>query len=232
MVTAYQGRLDSDVEKGIIKPVDIGTPVEWCSPMVITSKKDGTPRRTIDLQKLNSQSARETHHCKSPFQLASQVPVNTKKTVIDAVNGYHAIPLEPESQKLTTFITEWGRYVYLRMPQGFKASGDVYTRRFNDIINHVPNKIKIVDDTLLYTNSIEESFHSTWDFLTLLADEGIVANAEKFQFCQDIVDFTGLTAIQNFPTPNDIMVPDHGFAWSIKFHGHMQSAQLCNPSET
>ena len=106
--------VDSDVEKGIIKPIDIGTPVEWCSPMVITTKKDGTPRRTIDLQKLNSQSARETHHCKSPFQLASQVPVNTKKTV--AVDGYHAIPLEPESQKLTIFITEWGRYVYLRMP--------------------------------------------------------------------------------------------------------------------
>ena len=75
-----------------------------------------------------------------------------------------------------------------------------------------------MDDTLLYTNSIEKSFHSTWDFLTLLADKGIVANAEKFQFCQDIVDFAGLTvtsygvalssnmlaAIQNFPTPNDI----------------------------
>ena len=84
--------LDSDIEKGIIKPVDIGTPVEWCSPMVITTKKDGTPRRTINLQKLNSQSARETYHCKSPFQLASQVPVNIKKTVIDAVKR---IPCHP-----------------------------------------------------------------------------------------------------------------------------------------
>ena len=81
--------------------------------------------------------------------------------------------------------------MYLRMPQGFKASGDVYTRWFDDIVNHVPNKIKIVDDTLLYTNSIEESFHSTWDLLTLLADKGIVANAEKLQFWQDIVDSTG-----------------------------------------
>ena len=209
--------------------------MEWCSPMVITTKKDDTPRRTINLQKLNSQSARETHHCKSPFQLASQVPVNTKKTVIDAVDGYHAIQLEPENQKLTSFITEWGRYVYLRMPQGFKASGDVYTRRFDDISNHVPNKIKTVDDTLLYTNSIEESFHSTWDFLTLLADKGIVANAEKFQFCQDIVDFAGLTvtsngvapssnmvaAIQNFPTPNDI-------TGAGSWHGQSSFMGICN----
>ena len=210
--------LDRDVEKGIIKPVEIGTPVEWCSPMVIVTKKDGTPRRTVDLQRLNSQCLRETHHSQSPFQLASQVPPNTKKTVIDAVDGYHTIKLDTASQPLTTFITEWGRYTYLRMPQGFKASGDVYTRRYDDIISHVPNKIKIVGDTLLHSNTIEDSFFNTWDFLTLIASKGIVANVEKFQFCQDIVEFAGLTitsngvtpsdnmlsAIKNFPTPTDI----------------------------
>ena len=42
--------LDRDVERGIIAPVPIGTPVEWCSPMVVTAKKNGKPRRTIDLQ--------------------------------------------------------------------------------------------------------------------------------------------------------------------------------------
>ena len=210
--------LDRDVERGIIKKVDIGTPVEWCSPMVIVTKKDGTPRRTIDLQKLNEQSMRETHHCSSPFQLASQVPRDTYKTVIDAVDGFHAIPLDEESQKLTVFITEWGRYQYLRMPQGFSAAGDVYTRRYDDIIQSVQNKVKIIDDTLLWSDTIENSFFDAWDYLTLLANNGIVANAVKFEFCQKNVDFAGLTltangitpstsilsAIENFPTPTDI----------------------------
>ena len=79
---------------------------------------NGSPTSTIELQKLNSQSLRETHHCQSPFQLASQVPSNTYKTVIDAVDGYHSIPWDKESQKLTTLITESGRYQYLRMPKG------------------------------------------------------------------------------------------------------------------
>lgn len=43
-----------------------------------------------------------------------------------AINGYHAITLDKESQPLTTFITEWGRYMYLRLPQGFIASGYAY----------------------------------------------------------------------------------------------------------
>ena len=74
--------------------------------MVITAKKDGTPRRTVDLQHLNSQCLRETHHCQSPFQLACQVPPNGKKTVLDTVDGYHATALDEASQPLTTFITE------------------------------------------------------------------------------------------------------------------------------
>ena len=119
--------LDHNVAKGIIRPVTIGTPTTWCSQMVITAKKDSTPRRTVDLQHLNSQFLQETHHCQSPFQLACQVPPNSYKTVLDAVDGYHAIALDKESQPLTTFITEWRRYIYLRLTQDYLASGDAYT---------------------------------------------------------------------------------------------------------
>ena len=43
--------LDHDVQWGIITPVQIGTPVEWCSPMVVTSKKDGTPQKKLSIFK-------------------------------------------------------------------------------------------------------------------------------------------------------------------------------------
>jgi hypothetical protein len=52
--------LDKDVEDRIIEPVPIGDPVTWCSPMVVTAKGDVSPRRTVDLQKLNQQCLRET----------------------------------------------------------------------------------------------------------------------------------------------------------------------------
>jgi len=209
---AIKASLDKDVERGIISTVPVGTPVDWCSPMVIVTKKDGTPRRTVDLQRLNQQCQRETHHCQSPFQLASKIPPNSKKTVIDAVDGYHAIPLDNESQPLTTFITEWGRYMYLRMPQGFVAAGDAYTRRFDDLIADIPRKVKIVDDTLLYDTNIEDSFYHTWDFLTLCALKGIVANDKKFQFCRDSVEFAGLNVTSNGVAPsNTILSSISGF---------------------
>ena len=210
--------LDKDVERGIISPVPIGTPTNWCSTMVITAKKNGTPRRTIDYQYLNSQCKRETHHTSSPFHLALQVPKGTKKTVLDAVDGYHSVLLDEASQPYTTFITEWGRYQYLRMPQGYLASGDAYTRRYDEIIKDMPRKVKIVDDALLYDYSIEESFFHTFDYLYHCSQNGIVFNESKFQFCMDTVEFGGLQisptsvspsqhmldAIQNFPVPKTI----------------------------
>ena len=93
------------------------------------------------------------------------------------MDGYYAIPLDQESQKFTILITEWVRYMNLQMPQGFKATGDIYIKRYNNIIKNVPNKKKIVDDTLLYVYNIEESFFATWYFLTLMANNGDVANA-------------------------------------------------------
>ena len=213
-----KANLDEDVINRIIEQVPIGEPVSWCSPMIVTTRKDGRPRRTIDLQKLNAQCLRETHHCESPFKLACQVPPNTKKTVLDATDGYHSILLDEVSRNYTTFITQWGRYRYLRLPQGYVAAGDAYTRRYDEIIKNVLNKVKCVDDTLLYDTDIEGSFYHAWDYLALCTKNGITINKPKFQFCQSTVEFAGLSitssgirpsekilaAIREFPTPKDI----------------------------
>lgn len=68
-----------------------------------------------DLQRLLAQFLGETHHCLTPFQLASQVPQNVSKTVIDALDRYHAIPLHTDSQPLAIFFREWGHLHYLQM---------------------------------------------------------------------------------------------------------------------
>ena len=104
--------LDQHEKRGIIAKTPIGTPTPWCFPIVITPKKSNTLqpklRMTIDLQHLNSKCIRELNHVESPFKLASQVPRDTYKTLLDAVDGYQAIELDKDSQPLTTFITHWG----------------------------------------------------------------------------------------------------------------------------
>ena len=210
--------LDRDVRLGIIEPVPQGSVTTWCSRMVVTAKKDESPRRTVDLQQLNKATLRETHHTPTPFNTVSTIPKDMRKTVLDAWNGYHSLPLSVSAKEATTFITEWGRYKYCRAPMGFHASGDAYTRRFDDITSGFDRVKCIVDDSILWDENIETSFWHTFDYLKLCSSNGIVFNPEKFVFAQDIVEFAGfeitsdgfrppqriLDAIRNFPTPKNI----------------------------
>ena len=85
------------------------------------------------------------------------------------MDGYHTIELDAESQPLTIFITEWSRYLYSPLPQGYLAAGDAYTRCYDEVIKDIPRKVKIVDDTLLYDYSIEEAFFHTWQHVLKMA---------------------------------------------------------------
>ena len=210
--------LDHDVEAGILIKVPFNEPTEWCSRMVCVKKKDGRPRRTVDFQKLNAQCVREPNTGESLFHTARRVPHHTWKSVVDAVDGYHSVAIDEESSKLTTFITPWGRYRYLRFPQGHCSAGDAFNGRIHEILKHIPRLVRIVDDVCLYDNTIEGHFWHTWDLLATCAAHGVVLNESKFQFCNQTVDFAGLsitpvgvhpsnrilTAIRDFPRPTDI----------------------------
>ena len=117
--------------------------------MVVCAKKNEKPRRTVDFQPLNVHATRETHHTPSSFHQARSVPNGKRKTLFDAWNGYHSVPISEEDRHLTTFITPWCRYRYKTAPQGYIASGDAYTRRYDEIVADIPNKTKCVDDVPL-----------------------------------------------------------------------------------
>ena len=215
---AVKAGLDHDVQLGVLEPVPIGEPVTWCHRMVICAKKNGTPRRTVDFQALNAHATRETHHTPSPFHQARSVPHKKKKTVFDAWNGYHSVPLCREDRHLTTFITPWGRYRYKTAPQGYIASGDGYTRRYDEIVSDIHNKTKCVDDALLWADTLADSYFQAVEWLDVCGRNGVTLNPDKFVLGADVVEFAGfeitpdsvrpckkyLQAILDFPTPKNI----------------------------
>ena len=150
-----------------------------------------------------------------PFTLGTLHTEWKKKTVFDCCNGYHSIPLHEEDRHLTTFITPWGRYRYKTAPQGYIASGDSYSRPCDELVSHIPNKTKCIDDTLLWSDNLTESFFQAVAWLDLCGHHGITLNSDKFVFGADTVEFTGLEitphsvrpckkyldAIRKFPTP-------------------------------
>ena len=218
----WQKKVQDDIRRdealGILERVPYGVPVTWCHRLVVTRKHDGTPRRTVDLSPLNKYCKRETHGAESPYHLARRIPPDSWKTVSDAWNGYHSVPLRESDRHLTTFITPFGRWRYTRAPQGYLSSGDGYNRRFAAVLDDFHRKERCVDDTIHYDTSLEEHWWRTIDFLIKVGQAGIVLNPKKFQFCLKDVEFAGfritsktveplpkyIKSIQMFPTPKNI----------------------------
>ena len=150
--------------------------------------------------------------------LASAVPAGKKKSVLDVWNSFHSVPLRLEDRDKTTFITPWGRFRYRVAPQGYLASMDGYTHRFSLITQNIKNKQVIVDDTIIWSDDIEQNFKDVSNLLETGHKAGLVFNSDKFQFGQDVVDFAGLEisnhgvrpckkfieSIRNFPKPENL----------------------------
>ena len=69
----------------------------------------------VDLTRLNRYVKRERHILPSVDQVLAQVGDAKVFSKLDATSGFWQIELAPESSKLTTFITPYGRYMFNRL---------------------------------------------------------------------------------------------------------------------
>ena len=81
--------------------------------------------------------------------------------------------------KHTTFITEFGRFRYLRTTQGLCSAGDAYNSQYDQVLSDIPRKHRIVDDTVLHDSNIEEAFFHTFDFLLTCAVYRVTLTPKK-----------------------------------------------------
>ena len=174
--------LDRDEKLGVIEKVPIGHPASWISPMVTVGESNEDPRRTIDYQKMNKAALKQTHSSETLFHMASQIPRDSYKAVLDAWNGFPSIPLTPDHRDFTQFLTPWGRYWYKVAPQGYLSSGDAYSVRYDEIVRDFCPLKKLVDVTCLWSDTLEGIFIKTCQYLTLCSSKGTIFKQDKFQF--------------------------------------------------
>ena len=94
-------------------------------------------------------------------------------TVVDALKGYHQVPLDEESAAMTTFSTPVGRYQYLRLPFGVVHAGDDYCRRVADIFDDIPNTRRIVEDILVFSKTRDEHIEAVRHLFARAAEHDV-----------------------------------------------------------
>ena len=126
--------------------------------------------------------------------------------------------LAEEDQKLTTFITPYGRFRHCRGPMGFAATGDAFCLCVDMALQGMQNYVKVVDDILLYNEDFSTHLQRIQEMLTRCRKSGITLNRDKFVVATLSATFCGYTlsregtsadpdkvdAIRDFPTPTNL----------------------------
>ena len=153
----------------------IQEPTDWCSGMVVVPKSDGKVRICVDLTRLNQSVHRERHPLPAMDQVLAQLAGATVLSKLDANSGFWQIPLSPDSAKLTTFITPFGRYCFNRLPFGISSAPEHF-QRMSEILTGLPGVVCMMDDVLVHGSTREEHDARLRDVLNRLQTAGMTLN--------------------------------------------------------
>ena len=216
LMGAVKQELERMERLGVIAKIQ--EPTEWCAGMVVVPKADNKVRICVDLTKLNQSVRRERHPLPAVDQVLAQLAGATVLSKLDANSGFWQIPLSPESAKLTTFITPYGRYCFYRLPFGISSAPEHFQRRMSEILTGLSGVVCMMDDILVYGSTREEHDTRLRDVLNRLQTAGMTLNESKCQFAKTSLTFLGhvigksgispdpdkVKAIKEFPPPTNI----------------------------
>ena len=126
--TALRDKFKEELDRleglGVVAKVD--EPIEWVSSVVIATKKSGALRICIDPRPLNQALKRETYQLPVLDDLMPELARAMIFSSVDLTAGYWHCVLDDESSLLTTFVTPFGRYRWMRLPFGLSESSEIF----------------------------------------------------------------------------------------------------------
>ena len=156
---ALRRELDSLLAQGINEEVH-HAPSNCCS-----AKKEHNGHLNVHrppkTTKVNKYVIRPTNPQLTAWEIIRDIPKGTKHyAVFDALKGYHQIELDEESRALTTFMTPFGRFLYIRLPFGLSC-GDVFILAYGNAIDASIDGRRATEDTLIRGDTEEELLENT-----------------------------------------------------------------------
>ncbi len=187
---AVKKELNRMQENDVIFPVK--EPTDWCSNIVVVPKgsKD-VVRICVDLKSLNKAVKRPVYTLPTFEEVAPRLAGSRVFSTLDAASGFWQIPLDEESQLLTTFITPHGRYAFKRLPFGINIATDEYQQRMVEEFCKMDGIEVMVDDILVHGSTMEEHDKRLNIVMEKVAKLGLRLNDSKCVYRKSEVCYFG-----------------------------------------
>lgn len=187
-------QLDEMEDMGVITKVNEYS--EWTSNILIVRRNDKL-RLCIVPVDLNKALLDVKYQIPKLEEILPELHQAKVFSCLDAKKGFWNLKLDEKSSKLTTFVTPFGNYRFLRMPFGIKPAMEIYQKRQHLLLQGLEGVVCIADDILVFGSgeTMEEAIAdhdiNLKKLLIRIRKENLKLNRDKLRLCQDSVKFFG-----------------------------------------
>jgi len=163
--------LDEMEKAGVIKESES----PWAAPMVVVKKKDGKLRICVDYRKLNQITQVDAYPMPRVEELLDSVGQSTFITTLDLAKGYWQVPVAPEDQPKTAFITPKGLFEFTTMPFGLRGAPATFQRLMDKVLRGTEKFTGVyLDDILIHSQSWSDHLEHVREVLHRLSQAGLI----------------------------------------------------------
>nr|CAN74912.1 hypothetical protein VITISV_016244 [Vitis vinifera] len=190
-----RNEIDKLLESGFIR--EVAYP-DWLANVVVVPKKEGKWRVCVDYTNLNNACLKDSFPLPRIDQIVDSTSGKGMLSFLDAFSGYHQIPMSPDDEEKTAFITPHDIYCYKVMSFGLKNAGATYqklmTKIFKPLIGHTVEVY--IDDIVVKSKTREEHILHLQEVFHLLRKYGMKLNPSKCAFGVSAGKFLGFMVSQ------------------------------------
>lgn len=181
--------LEALVKEGIIS--EITEPTEWINNLQVVEKPNGKIRLCLDPRPLNECIKREHYIIPTKETLTADLAEFEVFSVLDLTSGFWHLELDPDSAKLTTFITPYGRYYWKRLPFGLSCAPEIFQRKMVEIFGDIPGVLNYFDDLFIGGKNEADHDRALKEVMKRAMQFNIKFNPSKIQYKSRKVVFMG-----------------------------------------
>ena len=184
-----QKHLDELLEAGIIRESDSN----YCSPILVLTKKTGKIRMVTDFRKLNDLIENIPVTMPNIETALDRLYKNKYFTTMDLTSAYYQIPLSEKSCKYTGFAANSTVYEYTCLPQGMKTACQVFSQCILHVLKNLVYRTAIVylDDISLVAEDFEQGIVRLQEIFERLKQFNLKLSLSKCTFFASSIKFLG-----------------------------------------
>jgi hypothetical protein len=175
----------------------------WLANVVMVQKKSGKWCMCIDFTSLNKACPKDNFPLPRIDKIVDSAAGCEVMSLLDCFSDYHQIYMKEEDKASTSFITPFGTYCFIRMPEGLKNAGSTFSHLTKTVLESQVgcNIFTYVDDIVVASKNKEdhladltETFANMWDARLHLNHKKCIFGVRQGKILGYLVSHRGIEA--------------------------------------